>query len=262
MTPCRRACSSLWTFLACTGVAFVTNASEAMTAPLPSQSPHGVSGVSLPDIDVKKMAIDPGLQVRPLADSWISGDLKALMAQRIADQRRHGYYIVEESRLPGLAAAVAVAKTQPAGGPFLGKRYASLQSLRAHLHADPISLGGSLLAGAPLLDAGTAGGLVHGHWTGAERYFDVPELGIVMLEEQNMALVNGSIGMIEEWINADVNGRPAVSTTKRSPTGRTLVSVAWNTHEASYVLRLEPLHPEELARNQSALLDIARKLGR
>jgi hypothetical protein len=183
------------------------------------------------------------------------------MKRQIAEQATQGFHVVSGDQVPDISRALSASKHARQGEKFVGKRYASLAEIRPRLYADPIAIDRTPLATARFIEAGTAGGVENGLWTGIARYFDVPGVGLVMLEELDHGIAKASVTMVEEWINADVKGHPAIAKTARTTDGRVLVSVAWMTDRMSYSLLLEPVNPDDTAANQRALLDIARNLG-
>jgi len=213
------------------------------------------------DIDLLKTNFKPGLHIVPLSQSWFTGELAITMKRQIAEQTTKGFHVASGDQVPDISRAVSASKHLRQGEKFVGKRYASLAEIRPRLFADPIGIDRTPLASARFIEAGTAGGVENGLWTGIARYFDAPGIGLVMLEELDYGVTKASVTMVEEWINADVNGHPAIAKTARTTDGRVLVSVGWMTDHMSYSLLLEPVNPDDIEVNQQALLDIARNLG-
>lgn len=139
--------------------------------------------------------------------------------------------------------------------------YQSLASIRPHLRYEPISVKGTILQNVRLVEATTGGGLLDGRWTGVSRSWEVAGLGYVQLEESEYRESGGSITLIKEWVNADVNGSPGSVQTKRERRGKTLVSLDWVTDNTAFRLDLQPLDPNAVKANQEALLALARSLG-
>jgi hypothetical protein len=51
--------------------------------------------------------------------------------------------------------------------------------------------------------------LKDGRWSGLSRSWEVAGLGFVELSESEYRESGGSITLVKEWVNADVNGHPA-----------------------------------------------------
>lgn len=138
----------------------------------------------------------------------------------------------------------------------------SLESIRPHLRYEPISVRGTILEKTPLVEATTAGGLYEGRWTGVTRAWEVPRLGYVQLDESEYRESEGSITFVQDWLNTEVNGRPASIQTTRERRGKALVSLGWVTDSTVFRLGLQPRDPAAVKANEESLLALARSLGR
>ena len=215
------------------------------------------------DIDLAKATFTPGVHRVSLAESWFVGSRLDVIRQQIAEQAGKGFHRAPDEEVPSLSRALASAPLVATElDRILDKRYASIADVRPKLRNEPIDISGTQLEAARFLEAGTAGGWENGKWTGIARYFDVPGVGLMMLQEIDFAASRASITLINELVNADVNGAPAIAKTARTPTGRTLVSVGWMTDRMSYSLMWEPVRPDRIRENQEELIQLARGLGR
>jgi hypothetical protein len=247
-------------------VAALANASQDPATPSSGPTnqaipPAMVARAKEQGIDLLKTEHKPGLRIVPMSESWFTGELAATMKRQIAEQTSKGFHVVPGEQVPNIARALSASKNMISGAQFEGRRYTSLAEIRPRLFADPIAIDRTPLATARFIEAGTAGGVENGLWTGVARYFDVPGVGVLMLEELDYAVAKASVTMIEEWINTDVNGHPAIAKTAHTADGRVLVSVGWMTDRMSYSLLLEPAKPDDTEGNQRVLLEIARNLG-
>lgn len=214
-------------------------------------------------IDLTKANTKPGLRTISLDESWFVGARLETIKKQLAEQAKNGYYNASDEEVPDLSRAIApspVATNEL--DRVLEKRYSSMTAIRPKLHAEPISIHGTRLEASRFIEAATAGGWEDGVWTGLARYFEVPDLGLIKLEEIDFAASKASVSLIRELVTSDVNGRPAIAKTARTPNGRTLVSVAWMTDSMSYSLMLQPLRPDRIHENQNSLEALARRLGR
>jgi hypothetical protein len=263
--------SKLTAVLAFGALSFAIATTNASTTQNPSVFTAGPDGPVVPasliasaneeGIDLLKTDFKPGLHIMPMSATWHTGERAATLKRQIAEQARQGFHIASGDQVPNIAGALRASKNLIPGEKFVGKRYTSLTEIRPRLFADPITIDHTPLATARFIEAGTAGGIQDGLWTGIARYFDVPGVGLVMLEELDYAVTKASVTMIEELINTDVNGHPATAKTAHTTDGRVLVSVGWMTDRMSYSLLLEPAKPDDTEGNQRVLLEIARNLG-
>jgi hypothetical protein len=81
------------------------------------------------------------------------------------------------------------------------------------------------------------------------------------LDESEYRESGGSITVVQEWLNTDVNGTPASIQTKRERRGKALVALAWVTDSTVFRMNLQPLDPAAVKSNEEALLALARSLG-
>lgn len=85
----------------------------------------------------------------------------------------------------------------------------------------------SVLDGARLFAVAPAGTRVGGHWTGTERFFELPQAGTVILTEIDLAASGGKFSMLKEFVNAEVRGSPAVAKVFMDGAGRSVEEVVW-----------------------------------
>lgn len=201
---------------------------------------------------------EPGLHIVPLSESWSMIGHADFERRQIEQQHHRGFYSTEVGEIANARATTA--STEHGHVPRHDRAFASLTEVKHDLLVKPIWLGASDLSTASLLDVRLGGSHVGGKWTGLARSFDVPELGLVILNETDHAAGKESVTMIKEWVNIEVNGQPGTARTARDASGRTLVTIGWANERKLYSLQLQPLHPEARAENQARLLDIARKL--
>ncbi|PTR34783.1 hypothetical protein C8J98_10140 [Luteibacter sp. OK325] len=212
-------------------------------------------------LDLARLPSSPGLHIVALGDSPFVGPIAQRMRQEIAEQASVGSYISDSGEVPDLRQATRTAQPALASTSLFGKRYHSLADIRPHLRYTPISLSGTLLESHPMVEATTAGGVSDGRWSGVTRSWDVAGLGFVRLDESEYRETGGSITLVKEWLNSEVNGHPATLKTMRSDDGATLVSISWVTESTDFRLDLQPVHVDAVEANQQTLLKLARSLG-
>jgi hypothetical protein len=149
-------------------------------------------------------------------------------------------------------------------GPGLEQMYTRVQSSLKPINeyakrmvSKPTDIGATRLAKAQDLGAMPDGGSTPEGWSGASRTFRDADLGLVILEENDLRISHGGRVLAREAINESVNGAAAVLAYERDPkTGTTRTNLAWSTAERSYSLTMEPIDAESTA----LLLEIAKGL--
>lgn len=220
---------------------------------------NGIPGTIDEGVYLGKINPAPGLHIVPLSQSWSTAGHADIERKQIEQQRSQGFYSAEVGEVANTPAAKR-ATTMQGHVPGHDRAFFSVAEVRDDLLVEPVDLGSSELSAANLLEVRFGGSHVRGKWTGLGRSFDVPELGVVILNETDHAAGKESVTMIKEWVNIEVNGQPGTARTARDASGRTLVTIGWANERKLYSLQLQPLHPEARAENQARLLDIARKL--
>jgi hypothetical protein len=120
----------------------------------------------------------------------------------------------------------------------------------------PAKLDATSLRG--LTDVAIPSGVRNGSvWSGVDRLFRHPDLGLVILEETDLSRGGGAM-FTKEMINADVNGAPAMLLSRQASAKRSDSSLMWYADGMLYQLRT----PGVDDRSRAALLDIARRLSR
>lgn len=95
---------------------------------------------------------------------------------------------------------------------------------------------GDIASGVKTVLSGPSGTVVDGTWTGSNRVLDIPQLGLVYVEEMDYILGGGNGGMVKEFINTEVNGYPAVFTVKKSDSGKWSTELTWVTENKTFYL--------------------------
>lgn len=213
-------------------------------------------------VDLTKADFRPGLHIVPLADSWNTEVQTDAIRAQIAQQQDKGFYDTHAGDPVDLRSAISAnLANQSTTIARHDRSFNSLEQVEPALKVTPISLGSSDLSAATLLEVRLSGGLIDGRWTGLTRTFDLPDLGIVVLNETDHAAGRESITLIKEWINIDIHGQPGSVRTARGASGHTLVTVGWANQRKIYSLRLQPHHPEQHGSNQARLVGIAKALA-
>ncbi|MDQ0009840.1 hypothetical protein J2T07_002030 [Luteibacter jiangsuensis] len=227
---------------------------------LPALSRAQVQQTLEQGVDISKVNTAPGLHVVPLSESWSTPDQAEIERKQIEQQRSRGFYSAEAGEVVDVRGRMKAAATERGKMPRHDRAFRSLNDVRKDLLVNPAELGTSELSSATLMEVRLGGSYVNGKWTGLARTFEVPGLGLIVLNETDHAAGNESVTLIREWMNIDVNGQSGTTKTARDASGRTLVTVGWVNERKIYSMRLQPLHPEAHEANQARLLEIARNL--
>lgn len=246
--------------LACFAAAGNTQSDTESGIALPALSRGQIHEARKQGVDISKINRVPGLHIVPLSESWSTSDHADIELRQIEQQRSRGFYSSGTDDLVDIRAAMGAVKTERSYIPRHDRAFRSLSEVSKDILVKPVDLGPSALSAATLLEVRLGGSYVRGRWTGLARSFEVPELGVVILNETDHAAGRESVSMIKEWINIDVNDQPGTSKTARSSTGRTIVTVGWANQRKLYSLQLQPLRPDAMAENEAKLQEIARQL--
>lgn len=212
-------------------------------------------------VDLRKANLRPGLHIVTLAESWSTDEQSKAIRTQIDQQQRQGFYDAGVEELVDMRTALKAEVANMSGNAARHDRsFTSVEEVQAALRVTPIGLGTSGLSPAHTLDVRISGGLVGGRWTGLTRTFDLPDLGVVVLNETDHVAGHESVSVIKEWINVDIHGQPGSVRTARDASGKTLVTVGWANERKIYSLRLQPQHPEQRDLNQLRLIEIAKAL--
>jgi len=166
-----------------------------------------------------------GVSVIPLDNHPVPDILKDQARVEIAQMKSQGYVDSDESSVAYLEAAKSDKK-----------RLKSMSEVAPSLKILPANIDNSNLGQATLLGAIASGGYTDEGWTGVNRLFVVPKLGLVGLEEVDYVASGGGFAMIKEAINQDVNGNPAILRVKQSQSQKSLSELTWATDRKIYTL--------------------------
>lgn len=137
-----------------------------------------------------------------------------------------------------------------------GKRPLSQLIAEKSTTFSPANVDATTLNGQPVLGALTHGIFNNGSWSGLSRLFSHPQLGLVLLDETDLATPGGGVMFTRETINADVNGAPGVMISQQGSEKKSITRLMW--FAGGMVYDLSTPHVDDQSRD--ALLDIARQL--
>lgn len=166
-----------------------------------------------------------GVSVIPLDNHPVPDLLKDQARSEISQMKGQGYVDADESAVSYLDAAKGDKK-----------RLRPMSEVAPTLKILPANIVNSKLSQATLLGAIASGGYTDEGWTGINRIFVVPKLGLIGLEEVDYVASGGGFAMIKEAINQDVNGNPAILRIKQSQSQKSLSELTWTTDRKIYTL--------------------------
>ncbi|MFT5759226.1 MAG: hypothetical protein ACI9LM_003983 [Alteromonadaceae bacterium] len=112
----------------------------------------------------------------------------------------------------------------------------------------------SLIGKITLLSVTPSGGKTQSGWTGLDRLYKIEGLGVVALNEWDHITSKGNMNFIEEAMNEEVNGEPAMFSIAKYR-NKYLSELAWSTNTRSYTLSYNGSAQEKNIKN--ALLELA-----
>jgi len=190
-------------------------------------TPDPLLSTDLPIEIINEIRPLQGVHIVPLSEQNVPDAFRSVRADNIYQMKTNGY--IEVKRLSNNNAEIQKS----------GKRQLKpLNELRRNLAIEPSKLTdiSQKFPDLRMLGARQTGSLVDGKSTGIFHLMVVPELGLVGLNEVDYMLSNGGISLIEEAINYNVNGKPAVLTVKRTKANDGESELIWATDRKIYPL--------------------------
>jgi hypothetical protein len=124
------------------------------------------------------------------------------------------------------------------------KAYKDLSELNLTFSPSEFSEG-ELIAAVP------SGTIVDNAWTGVERFFKIPGVGVVRLTEFDQAAAKGMLYVLEDNVNTDVHGKKAVSRIITDGDSQQIEDITWVSGKMMYILTFGPdLTPEDGASSE------------
>ena len=133
-----------------------------------------------------------------------------------------------------------------------------LDSVLPNLKISLVDLNQSLFDGLRLEGVITGGPTKEGPWTSATRVFSSEEGYVIMLSEWDFVGDGGGVVLQKEMVNEKVNGRPAILTIHRAPSGQGYTDLVWYTDQKEYILSASGNQKESISRDR--LLAMARSV--
>lgn len=198
----------------------LTTAFSMLAVSMPFHTSYAAQG------NATEPAISKGITVLPLDQHPVPDVLKTQARLELTQMKDKGYVDATEDSVSYLDKAKE----------DMDKRLKPMAEVAPKLKLSPANLGSSSLGQAVLLGATASGGYTEEGWTGLNRIFVVPKMGIVGLEEVDYIASQGGMAFIKEAINQDVNGFPAILSVKKSRSNKGLTELTWATDRKIYTL--------------------------
>ena len=173
-------------------------------------------------------AVSTGITILPLDQHPVPDVLKTQAKLELAQMKDKGYVDATEDSVSYLDKAKE----------DKDKRLKSIAEVTPKLKINPANVESSALGQGVLLGATASGGYTEEGWTGLNRIFVVPKLGLVGLDEVDYVASQGGMAFIKEAINQDVNGFPAILSVKQSRSNKGLTELTWATDRKIYTLSI------------------------
>ena len=184
------------------------------------QAVHAAPGGSVePDVPV-------GITILPLDKHPVPDVMKTQARLELKEMSERGYVDSTEEAVSYLDKAKQ----------NKDNRLKPMKEVAPKLKIVPANIASSALGNANFLGAAASGGHTEEGWTGLDRVFVVPKLGIVGLNEIDYIESQGGMAFIEEAINQEVNGFPAILRVKQSRSKKGLTELTWATDRKIYTL--------------------------
>lgn len=223
---------------------FIMVSFSVFAASLPFHTTNAAPGAG----GVVEPAVSIGVTILPLEQHPVPDMLKTQAKLEFTQMKKRGYIDATEDAVSYLDRAKENKK----------KRLKAMVDISSKLKITPASLDASSLKQATLLGASASGGYTEEGWTGLNRIFIVPNLGIVGLKELDFLASQGGMVFIEEAINQEVNGRPAILSVKQSRSKKGLSELTWATDRKIFTLSTNRALKTQKSIDQ--FVDIARNI--
>ncbi len=200
----------------------MTTVFSMLAVGMPFHMTHAApGGATAPDVS-------KGITILPLDQQPVPDVLKNQAKLALEQMKYQGYVDATEDAVSYLDGAKE----------DKDKRLKPMAEVAPKLKVSPANLGSSPLGQAVLLGAVASGGHTEEGWTGLNRIFVVPKLGLVGLDEVDYIASQGGAAFIKEAINQDVNGFPAMLSVQKSRSNKGMTELTWATKQKIYTLSI------------------------
>ena len=114
----------------------------------------------------------------------------------------------------------------------------SFEAASEQLTFEPAELTNTLFTSGQFIGAAVGGTFIDDRWTGLTRLYELPDYGVVKLDEDDYDSTEGGIQFTEELINEEINGYAAIYTVQVSSSDKALTKITWVTENREYSLSM------------------------
>ncbi|KFI22900.1 hypothetical protein [Nitrosococcus oceani] len=181
-----------------------------------------------------------GVVVKSIEEMEVPDILKNQARNEIVQMKSLGYVDAPEETISYIDKAIQTLNNNgksPEADNNKEKELRPFQEIQPTLKVNP-SLLLNFNEKIQMLGAAPGGALTPEGWSSLTRVFVIPKLGTLMLEENDYIASGGGLTMIEEAVNQDINGHPAIFRIKKSQDGKSVTELTWATDRKIYNLSL------------------------
>ncbi|MCC7633070.1 hypothetical protein [Stenotrophomonas rhizophila] len=190
------------------------------------------------------------VEIVSLAEMDAPASIKASVAEGIKSRSR-GTLDVAAGTIPSTSDVVA----------GLSPARRSNAELKHRLSYAPSDISRTPIGAAELLSTEPNGTVSGDRSTGVSRTYRVPNVGLVILSEDDYVASKTKHTLIRETLNTQVNGTPARSYTARSKDGRGKAELRWITSNRAYLLTLISDDGARIEDGEKLLMQIAKGIS-
>ncbi|WP_179459956.1 hypothetical protein [Stenotrophomonas sp. JAI102] len=196
-------------------------------------------------------AIQGHVEIISLAELDAPASIKENMAEGIK-KRSRGTLDVAAGTIPSTSEVIA----------GLSPVRRSDSELKRRLSYAPADISRTPIGAAELLSTEPNGTVSGDRSTGVSRVYRIPNVGLVILSEDDYLASRTKHTLIRETLNTQVNGVPARSYAARSKDGKGKAELRWITSNRAYLLTLLSDDGGHIEEGEQMLMQIAKGIAR
>lgn len=171
--------------------------------------------------------IPPGLSIKSIDSMEVPDLIKNISKKQLIEMTGRGYADAQEEEVVVLE-RYALEDNQ--------KHIKTMAEVIPKLTMQPSELRGTKFDLGVFKGALTSGGHTDNGWTGITRLYQLPQLGLVKLDELDYISSGSGIVVAKEFINEDINGSIAIYLVKQSLSGKSISELTWFTENKMFIL--------------------------
>ncbi|MEE9222989.1 MAG: hypothetical protein V3V40_05990 [Nitrosomonadaceae bacterium] len=165
------------------------------------------------------MYVPPGITYQSIDDMQVPLFFKNMAKHQRRQMEDQGYIDANNDEVVDMESYSMNGRT--------GRDLHQMVDIESKLAIIPADLSNTPFAKAVFIGALYAGGLTDGGWSGIERVFRFPKLGLVRLDESDYVIAGGGAVIATEAVNDKVNGAAAVFVVKQTRNKRVVTELMW-----------------------------------